>query len=113
MRVNGYINYQIEEGGGNDPETGYPIPVVTSWSENIDCLFTANTRPDKGTYIDGKFTIASYLIDLEMQEIPVFDTIRLSDLRGNILGAGEIDERKFTNIVVEYLDVAERIRIIA
>lgn len=113
MRVNGYINYQIETGGGTDPETGFPIPVVTSWSADIPCLFSANTRADKGTYIDGKFTIASYLIDIEMQDLPTFDTIRLTDLRGNVLGFGEPDERKFSSIVIEYLDIAGRIRITA
>lgn len=113
MRVNGYINYQIETGGGNDPETGFPIPVTTSWSDNIDCLFTVNMRADKGTYIDGKFTIASYVIDIEMQDLPEFDTIRLTDSRGNVLGTGDVDERKFSSIVIEYLDVAERIRITA
>lgn len=113
MRVNGYINYQIETGGGTDPETGFPIPVITEWSRDIPCLFSANTTPNKGTYIDGKFTIASYLIDIEMQDLPEFDTIRLTNDRGTVLGTGDVDERKFGGIVVEYLDVAERIRITA
>lgn len=113
MRVNGYINYQIETGGGTDPETGYPIPVETSWSEDIPCLFTVNTSPNKGTYIDGQFTIASYLIDIEMQDLPEFDTIRITDSRGKVLGTGDVEERKFSNLVIEYLDVVERIRITA
>lgn len=113
MRVNGYINLQIETGGGEDPVTGFPIPVTTSWSRPIECSYLANTSPNKGSYADGQFTIASYIVDIETQDLPEFDTIRLTDDRGNILGTANDPEKRVFPLrkEPEYLDLVDRIRI--
>jgi hypothetical protein len=59
MIINGTIQYQVVAGGGFD-EKGNPIPVSTDWSVPVECGIKENSYSNKGSYIDGKFTIASF-----------------------------------------------------
>nr|DAH98492.1 MAG TPA: hypothetical protein [Caudoviricetes sp.] len=84
MIQNGYINLQLESGGGYDDE-GAPVPVIKEWSEPIPAQIAVNTNANVGIYVGGQFTIRSYTIDIEMQKLPDFDTIRIIR-HGHIIG---------------------------
>ncbi len=112
--ASGYIQYKIETGGGKDPETGFDLPVEVSWSEPIDCTFQPNHSSTKGAYEDGSFTSSQYDINIEAQELPSFDAIRLFDSRGNQLGTDRnVENREFAVFApLEYLELVNRIKII-
>ena len=110
----GYIQYKIKTGGGKDPETGFDLPIETSWSDKIPCLIRPNHHREKGHYNGGAFTTSNYDIHIKMQDLPTFDTIRIFDTRGNQLGHNpKVEDREFQVIApLEYLEVVNRIRII-
>jgi hypothetical protein len=64
MMTNGTIQYQVTTGGGKDLR-GNPIPVVTDWTEAVECGIKENHYSNNGTYVDGKFTMASYEVLVE------------------------------------------------
>lgn len=64
MMINGTIQYQIVTGGGFDAK-GNPIPVSTDWSVPVECGIKENSYSNKGTYADGKFTMASFEVLVE------------------------------------------------
>ncbi len=99
---NGTLQYAIVTGGGLDA-IGDPIPVVTSWSDPVDCLIITNTRNDKGTYQDGKFTQMAYVVHIDKQP---FDAkrVRLTNDRGIELGEFQVQD-------VQFLDLVRRVKI--
>ena len=113
MRINGHINYKIETGGGKDPDTGFKIPVEVSWSEDIPCSFRVNHDSSLGHYENGVFTKTSYVVDIEAQELPTFDTIRIYDDQGNRLGLSKDQELREYPVIAtpEHLATVDRIRI--
>lgn len=88
---NGTVRAYIKTGGGFD-EYGNPIPVKTVLGEPIPCNWKRNNYEKKGTYEDGKFTAASYVVLIDMQ---YFEPCRfqLSDSKGNILGDYEVRQK--------------------
>lgn len=68
MRVNGTLSYLIEQTASFD-EDGVPTPNVSTWSQPVECWIQTNTHNERGTYQDGKFTQASYLVLLERQRL--------------------------------------------
>lgn len=68
MRVNGTLAYLIEQTSSFD-EDGVPTPAEPTWSQPIECWIQTNTHNERGTYQDGKFTQASYLVLLERQHL--------------------------------------------
>lgn len=68
MRVNGILSYLIEQTSSFD-EDGVPTPAEPTWSQPVECLIQTNTHNERGTYQDGKFTQASYLVLIERQHL--------------------------------------------
>ena len=68
MRVNGTLSYLIEQTSSFD-EDGVPTPAEPTWSAPIECWIQTNTHNERGTYQDGKFTQASYLVLIERQHL--------------------------------------------
>ena len=88
---NGTIQVYSKQGGGCNA-SGDPIPVVESLGEPIPCNWKRNTYEKRGIYENGKFTAASYVILVDMQE---FSPCRflLKDSKGNELGEYEVHRR--------------------
>lgn len=103
MKTNGELQYKIQRGGGIDEDTGYNIEVESYWSDPIPCLIVKNTRNNKGRYINGSFTIQTYEILIESQEIEA-NSVRLVNDRGRELGVFPVQD-------IEYLDVVGRVKI--
>ncbi|MFA5849944.1 MAG: hypothetical protein WC833_08675 [Bacteroidales bacterium] len=105
MIVNGKLRYSVQSGGGQDVNND-PIPVVDSWSDPVDCAIKANANVNKGTYQDGKFTVASYEVLMEMRS---FDSsrIELTDDRGRMLGVFQVLPQN-----IKFLDAVQRVKII-
>lgn len=98
MRVNGTLSYLIEQKSSFD-EDGVPTPAEPTWSAPIECWIQTNTHNERGTYQDGKFTQASYLVLLERQHLDrmpsrvrlkrcveqelIDDTARFTSIRGS------------------------------
>lgn len=101
MKVNGTLQYKIKTGGGF--LNGDPIPVCLNWSRPIECQIQANRHETTGKYVDGKFTIASYTILAELQQLD-YAQIKLTTIRGKNLGEFEVQH-------VEYFDTVCRTKI--
>lgn len=95
MRVNGTLSYLIEQTASFD-EDGVPIPAASTWSPPIECWIQTNTHNERGTYQDGKFTQASYLVLIERQHLDVRPSrVRLKRcVEQDLIG----DDARFTSI---------------
>lgn len=100
---NGILRYAIVTGGGVDSK-GDSVPVVTTWSDPIDCLTITNTHNNRGKYADGVFTTMAYEVHIDMQEFTA-SRIKLENNRGIQLGEFTIQE-------IRFLDLVHRIKII-
>lgn len=100
--MNGYIQPQINHGGGFD-DNGEPIPSTPSWGENIECKYFANTLNNRGRYEGGEFTQSAYEITIYDMEFHA-EYIRLLDSRGN-----EVIEKKVQSL--EVLEEVQRVKI--
>lgn len=88
---NGYIKvYSISDGGFD--ENGNPIKPSESLGEPVPCNWKRNTYEKRGTYENGVFTSASYIILLDMR---TFEPCRFSlfDSKDNILGDYEVHRK--------------------
>ena len=103
MITNGKIQYSIKTGGGTS-SGGDSVPVSFGWSLPIDCSFQTNTRDNKGIYVGGKFTVASYMILIEGCEEFNSSRVRLINSRGSIIGEYDVQDMQF-------LDTVDRIKI--
>lgn len=94
MRVNGTLSYLIEQTSSFD-EDGVPTPAEPTWSAPIECWIQTNTHNERGTYQDGKFTQASYLVLIERQHLDrVPSRVRLRRDAGDDLIT---DDARFTS----------------
>ena len=85
MRVNGTLEYLIKQTSSFD-EDGVPTPLASTWSKPIECWIQTNTHNERGTYQDGKFTQASYLVLIERQHLDTMPSrIRLKRRVENII----------------------------
>lgn len=64
MRINGTFSYRINATSTFD-EDGVPVSSEGTWSDRVECFIKKNRHDNKGIYVDGKFTVESYLIILE------------------------------------------------
>lgn len=85
---NGYIKVYSISGGGFD-ENGNPIKPSESLGEPIPCNWKRNTYEKRGTYENGVFTSASYIILLDMRTFEPC-RFRLFDSKENVLGDYEV-----------------------
>lgn len=85
---NGHIQIYSISGGGVD-EGGNPVKPIETLGEKIPCNWKRNTYQKRGTYENGVFTAASYIILVDMQEFEPC-RFRLSDSKGNVLGDYEV-----------------------
>lgn len=99
MRVNGTLSYLIEQTSSFDDD-GVPTPAEPTWSQPVECWIQTNTHNERGTYQDGKFTQASYLVLIERQHLDrvpsrvrlkrcveqdlIDDTARFTSIRGSL-----------------------------
>lgn len=90
---NGTIQVYSTQGGGYD-EHGNPIPVEEVLGEPIPCNWRRASYRE-GTYENGKFTAASYVILVDMQEFSPCRFV-LDDSKGNGLGVHEVHQRGIT-----------------
>ena len=88
---NGTIQVYSTQGGGYD-EHGNPIPVEETLGEPIPCNWKRNTYEKRGTYENGQFTAASYIVLVDMQEFLPCRFV-LKDSKGNELGTYEVHQR--------------------
>lgn len=100
---NGTLKYAAITGGGFDGNND-PLPVTTSWSDPVDCLIITNTRNDKGTYQDGKFTVCKYTIHLDKQPFEA-KRVKLTNDRGIDLGEFQVQD-------IQFLDLVRKVKII-
>lgn len=89
MMTNGTLQYKTIQGGGINPETGDPIPVLTVWSEPLDCLIIPDQSGFLKKYQDGQQVSASYTVLLELQDFEHVN-IRLKDNRGKPIGEFQV-----------------------
>lgn len=68
MRRNGYIRYEIQMDGGMN-EFGEMIPALACWSDPIPCMVSTVNDDRAGSYADGEFRKASYIILIESARI--------------------------------------------
>lgn len=101
---NGTIRIYSTTGGGYD-DHGNPIPVKEELGDHLPCNWRRNTYEKRGSYENGKFTSASYIILIDpMEFIPCrFD---LYDSKGNKLGTYEAHQRG-----IAYLDHVDNVEI--
>lgn len=64
MRRNGYIRYKIHMDEGMN-EFGEMIPASACWSDPIPCMIRTVKEDRAGSYTDGEFMKASYIILME------------------------------------------------
>lgn len=88
---NGTIQVYSMQGGGID-EKGNPVPVTEVLGEPIPCNWKRNTYEKRGTYENGQFTAASYIVLVDMQEFTPCRFL-LKDSKGNELGTYEVQQR--------------------
>lgn len=86
----GTIQIYSIEGGGLD-ENGNPVKPTEVLGEPIK-VNQRRAKYNEGTYENGKFTAASYVILLDMQEFEPC-RFRLSDSEGNVLGDYDVQSK--------------------
>ncbi|MCX6222481.1 MAG: hypothetical protein NTZ69_16030 [Bacteroidia bacterium] len=101
---NGTLQYETITGGGIDTITNDPIPVVSAWSEPIDCFIVTIRHTNKGVYQDGKFTVSTYMIHIEMQSFAA-NKVKITDSRNKDLGTFTIQD-------LQFLDAVQKIKIV-
>lgn len=99
--ANGILQIIGKTGGGY--KNGKPVPVETTTGEPIPCNITTNKYDRLGTYIDGKFTRASFIILIDMQSFDA-DRVTLTTDRGKVLGEYSVQN-------IQFLDVVENVKI--
>ena len=80
MRTNGTLSYKIAAAAGASlfNEDGEPIKASASWSDAIPCFIQTNTHNERGTYQDGNFTQAQYIVLAERGYVAKTDRVRLT-----------------------------------
>lgn len=102
---NGTIEIKHKVVGGIDPLTGYPTKALSAtWGAPIPCQYKANTRNDLGRINGERFTLASYAILIEGQDLEATQ-LRLSNAQGKVIG-------EYTIISTEPLQAVGQIRIL-
>jgi hypothetical protein len=101
MITNGTIKVLGVSGGGVD-SNGDPIKATAIASPEIDCFFKLKTDK-KFSYDIGESKVSTYEIHIDTQEF-TSARIRLTDDRNQAIG-------DFDVLSVEYLDIAQRIKI--
>ena len=104
MIVNGYIEEKSTTGGGTDLN-GRPVKVTDVWGTPIEAHIILNSQNNRGTYQDGKFTVATYIIIIETVEGFAPKRVRLTNFHGGGIGGFEVQS-------IEYLDAVQQIKII-
>lgn len=103
--ANGTIEIKNKVVGGINPETGFPnAPSQVSWSNPIECQYSANNHNNLGKANGEHFTVASYSVLIEEQPFSA-EQVRLTDRTGVVLG-------EFSVISVEPLDAVCELRIL-
>lgn len=99
---NGTLQIANKTGGGF--QNGKPVKADDVTEKPIPCNITKNRYDHLGTYIDGKFTRASFIVLIDMQ---LFDASRviLTTDRGKCFGEFEVQD-------IQYLDVVGNVKII-
>ena len=85
MRTNGYLKYLLTDGQETENdglnEDGEPIDVEVQWSDPVPCFIQTVTHDERGKYVDGHFTQASYIVLTERGKIERAGRVQLT--RGN------------------------------
>ena len=104
MRTNGTLEYKIaasaQASGFN--EDGEPITAAVEWSDAIPCFIQTNTHSERGTYQDGHFTQAQYIVLAERGKVEQTDRIRLT--RGSV-SLGEFAVQDFQNVCLDRIKI--------
>lgn len=84
---NGVIEFKKKTAGKIDPETGYQEKATeVSWWEPIPCQYIPINRNNLGRVNGERYTSATYTVLIEEQALPGSEQIRLTDIKGNVLG---------------------------
>lgn len=101
---NGTIEFKLKQGGGIDPETGYPIEPAATWGQPIPCQYIPNNNSFQGRANGEHFTVASYQILIDGMYEVASEQLRLKDAAGKEIG-------QFSLISVEPLRAVDEIKI--
>lgn len=101
---NGTIEIKSKNGGGIDPQTGFPTPASASWGEPIQCQYKANRYNKLGRVQGEHFTAAHYEVLIEEQPFEA-EQVRLKNRSGETLG-------EFSIMEVEPLEAVCELRIL-
>lgn len=96
--MDGYIQKVIQAEGGLNAD-GEPIMAHETYGEKVSCKYMANTLNNRGSYMDGKFTMSSYIITTKDMSFEA-DQIRLLDR----------EEKKVAEKLVQSLEVLTTIK---
>lgn len=80
MRTNGTLTYKIADASNASGfnEDGEPIKETVQWSDAVPCFIQTNTHNERGTYQDGHFTQAQYIVLAERGKVAKTDRVRLT-----------------------------------
>jgi len=104
MRTNGTLTYKIADASSASGfnEDGEPIMESVQWSDAIPCFIQTNTHNERGTYQDGKFTQAQYIVLVERGKIQKTDRVTLT--RGSE-SLGEFEVQDFQNVCLDRVKI--------
>jgi len=95
---NGTLQYQTNAESEIDPITGDAASVSATWSEPIDCFIQTIHKAKKGKYEDGLFTLATYMVLIELQPFEA-DRVKLITDTGKQLGEFQTQDIQRLNTV--------------
>lgn len=102
--ANGFIQVKQKTGGGIDPVSGHPVPVVVAWGEPIPCQYSATNFNWQSQQRGEPTTQRSYSILIEEQSF-TGEQIMLVDDSARVIGEFPIRQ-------IEPLDAVCQLRII-
>jgi len=104
MRTNGTLEYKIPAAAGASGfnEDGEPIKAQVQYSDPIPCFIQTNTHNERGTYQDGHFTQAQYIVLAERGKVEKTDRVRLT--RGSV-SLGEFPVQDFQNVCLDRIKI--------
>lgn len=76
-KMDGFIQKLIQSKGGINAD-GEPIEAKETYGDKVPCKYVANTLNNRGRYIDGAFTVSSYIITTKDMSFSA-DQVRLTD----------------------------------
>lgn len=104
---NGTIRIKAKAGGGIDPVTHNPVKATEAWGEAVPCQWSVNKRDNLGVANGEHFSVASYIVLIDMVLEPPFRGQQLELVSRDYGSLG-----RYSIISVEPLDAVGQVRIL-